>query len=111
MIPIAPIISNVLGLGIPLIVDLVNRSKGKKKARQLSAKSVDVLSKVQMGVGAIAGGADLGLTEGHLLPPDVELWPDWVRYAYFGTLVAGFVLKFIAKEMTKLADQTEDLTN
>lgn len=108
MIPIAPIISNVLGLGIPLIVDLVNKGKGKKKARQLSAKASNVVSNIQLGFGGAMGAADLGLHQTGTIPEEVANLPEWMQYSYFALFISGVILKFISQRMVVLADNTEE---
>ncbi len=108
MVPVVPIVANVLSLGIPFIIDLVNRGKGKREARKASAKAADAIANIQLGAGAVAGALDAGVGQIGLTPEDINALPEWLQVAYVASICVGVVVKFMAQRMKRLADNTPE---
>lgn len=105
-VPIVPIVANVLSLGIPFIVDAVNRGKGKRQARKASAKAADVIANVQLGAGVLTGAADAGIGQLALAPGDLGLVPEWMQVTYIVSVAVGLIMKVLAARMDQLAETT-----
>lgn len=117
--PIVPLISNVLGFGIPAIAGAIERAKARKENKALAeveaaataagANAAKSIGSVMAASGASVGVADqmgLGAELIHQMTQvPVELLPDhapdWVQYAYFGITVIGMVLRFVANKYPK----------
>lgn len=126
--PIIPLLINGLSLGIPALVEAVEKGKAKRKARklaeELSAQQLEVIDvqAAQKGLNAAKGiGSAFAAIGGSVATTDLTgagaslmssltsvplealpaFAPEWVQIAYFSLTVAGIVLRFIAQLQAK----------
>lgn len=117
--PIIPLVSNLLGFGIPAIAEAVERGKARKaqkKASEVEEAAKAAGASAASGLGAIMAGTGISIGAVDQLGAGAQILhsltsipmdalpahaPEWVQYAYFGITLLGVVLRFVATKYPK----------